>query len=362
MLTVVIVLALVSFMSLSFSVSYSFMTRSKISGNTAQLTTTNMNYTVTYTNLVNQGMYFLSDEDGMNQNTYSTITINKPTGYDTYYYLYFCYSGNSVSVTNLPMEYVRYAIYSFDGSNNISSTPLAGPAPIADLHISASSKNYGTSYYIAYLGILNSTTTSTKLAIKLWGDLEAADVFEGNPTDFAVIVYQYPIKNTVFNNISGILYDTADNPIAGATISLNHGMITATTDSNGAYTLSNVPMGRWVLNVINGDTTYSTSLSTAIQTATYPTGSVQPYTASTTSNTSGSWLQTRAYARFTTVYQILKYPSNSLTNDSNHTASGTYTTPAGYVVYAADRFELTTIPNIKLKLAANNQVVISKAT
>ena len=354
-LTIVIVMALISFMSLSLSVSYSYMTKVRTTKNVMNYTTKNMVSSISYTQRINNNITFMSDEEGLNQTVYSTISIPKP-GYSTTYLLYFCYS--TANTNFLPMEYVHFAVYDVV-SNQLSAEPLVGPAIVADLPINGSSKTYSSACYRAYIGKVTSGTK--KLAIKMWGGLEAEDNYDGRPINLSAFLTLYPSNYFASYTISGILKDQSSNPISGAIVSLGHGNFKATTSSTGAYSFTGVPVPQLynVEALINGET-YYTTLVFNYETTSYASGKITYYDEITTNNTAGTWLQTRAYARQGTVYGILRNPNNNLTNDSNSTASGAYYTPRSYVLYLADTIT-GTMSGINLNAYSDKTIRLTKA-
>ena len=81
----VVMMALISFMCLSLGVSYSYVMRSKVSGNAMIITTGNLTSSVNYTS----ASYILSamtDEEGLAQEDYGVITITKNNVYSVFYH------------------------------------------------------------------------------------------------------------------------------------------------------------------------------------------------------------------------------------------------------------------------------------
>ena len=52
--------------------------------------------------------------------------------------------------------------------------------------------------------------------------------------------------------ISGVVIDSTSQPVVGATVTINRGLYTATTDVDGAYSMSGVTAGTWELSATNG--------------------------------------------------------------------------------------------------------------
>nr|HEX4314279.1 carboxypeptidase regulatory-like domain-containing protein [Kofleriaceae bacterium] len=52
--------------------------------------------------------------------------------------------------------------------------------------------------------------------------------------------------------ISGTVIDSTSQPVSGATVTVNRGLYTATTDADGVYSISNVTAGTWELSATNG--------------------------------------------------------------------------------------------------------------
>ena len=340
-------------MSLSFSVSYSFITSSKVSNNVVKLATSNLDATVTYTTLSNQEFSFLSDADGLNQVSYSTVQINKTHPYTVFYYINVGYSRTETDL--LPLEDARIAIYSVDGSGNLSANPIVGPMTIADLPV-FSATTYSDAFYTAFYGTFGTGTQSAKYAIKIWGDENSSNLYDEMHLYLGTSVTQYPLLNKTFYNISGIVRDNSNNPVSGATVSLQNGIVTATTNSSGQYTLTNVPTGTWNLDVTSSGNKYSTMVHVE-------SGNAENFaTVGPNTGTSGSYLQTTAYTYFMTPYKILKYSGNSLTNNSNSAASGSYTIPSSYRIVGVDSLSVLSITGINMTLAANNVLTLAKAS
>lgn len=351
-LTVVIALVLISFMSLSFAASYSYVTKSKIGGNLAQITTTNMNFTSTMTG--NTGVEFSFDSP---YNSYAaTITINKPAGYDTLYYVLVGHNTTG-QATLLPYEHV---VIQTNGFNSIlADNPVYTP----------SSATYSSALYTVFFGILNSSNSTKTLTIKAAGatldDYSQIDTSISNFYDDTVImniaaqVYQYPLAQRNLYNISGHVYDSSSNPVTDAVIRLQNGSAVAFTDENGAFTLNNIPNGTWRMDIFSNSVAFNKRFSTTIRV--YAGSSVNVTTTAGSSYASGNYLQKAAYAKYTTPYKILKNNSNITTN-SNYAPSVSYTTPPYYNIIGIDSLEVTDITNVNITLNDDSTLTLSRTS
>lgn len=353
-LSIVVVMVLVSFMSLSFAVSYSYIIQAKANRNTVKAVTTNMDFTSTITGLTNSEYGFYPDTS-----KYATIQFAKPSGYSTHYYIVFVHKSTSVNATNqanfIPFEDLYVQLFAADSNGAPTSTAITQPTRIADNFIlSPSSPTYANAQYIINQGILNSSTTSKKIAFVIWGDPDKANVYDSATVDISVYVYQYPLYHSSYHDFSGYVYDSSNNPVSGASVIFQN-VLVATTNSSGAYTIPNVPIGTWTLDVIDNNTnqTYSTTMRVAGSSSTSIT-QAGPYSYTATQ---GWYVQRAANTRFTTTYKIMK--TNNLSTNSNYIPSAAYTTPKYNYIQLPDTFSNTPLSNVNIKFATDNTLTLT---
>ena len=353
-LSIVVVMMLVSFMSLSFAVSFSYITQAKYNKNTARAVTTNMNFTYTITNLANAQYGFYPDAS-----KYAKIQFAKPSGYSSHYYIIFVHTSTSVNSTNqtnfVPYEDLWVQLFEADSNGAPTSTAITEPTRIADNFIWSSTPNYANAQYIINHGILNSSTTSKKIAAVIWGDPEKASLYNGKKVDISIYVYQYPINHTTYHNLSGVVYDSSNNPISGASVVFQN-VIVATTDSNGAYTIPNAPIGTWTLDIIdnNNSQTYSTTVRLAGTTSAPSITENGPYSYSATQ---GWYVQRAANTRYTTTYKIMK--TNNISTNSNYIPTVAYTTPKYNLIQLSDTFDNVPLSNVNITCNSDNTLTLT---
>ncbi|MBR4231507.1 MAG: carboxypeptidase regulatory-like domain-containing protein [Bacilli bacterium] len=353
-LSIVVVMVLVSFMSLSFAVSYSYIIQAKANRNTVKAVTTNMDFTSTITRLTGAEYGFYPDTS-----KYATIQFAKPSGYSTHYYIVFVHTSTSVNATNqanfIPFEDLYVQLFAADSNGAPTSTAVTQPTRIADNFILSSSPTYANAQYIIHEGILNSTTTSKKIAAVIWGDPEKASLYDSATVDISIYVYQYPLYHSSYHNFSGYVYDSSNNPVSGASVIFQN-VLVATTNSSGAYTIPNVPIGTWTLDVIdnNNNQTYSTTMRVAGDPSVTAITQPGPYSYTATQ---GWYVQRAANTRYTTTYKIIK--TNNLSTNSNYIPSVAYTTPKYNYIRLPDTYDNSPLSNVNIKFDTGNTLTLT---
>jgi hypothetical protein len=337
-------------MSLSFAVSYSYITQAKINKNTVKAVTANMTYTFNFT--ASSSTQFGTYRD---MTKYAYFTFSRPSGYATHVYILASHSTNSgsstIQSTYVPMEDLWIQIYSAN-SSGVPVTAITEPTRIADnIVLTPSSANYMNTYYIIHQGILNTTSTQ-RMAAVIWCDPSTAAANNGKTIDVALIIYEYPVYHSTYHNLGGTVLDSSGNPVSGAKVIFQNKMA-YTTNSSGGYTITNVPIGTWKLDVDNGGELYSTTIRVAGGTNAISQAGNYSYTASST------YVQKAAYARYTTVYKIMQ--RNSLTN-SNYIPSVAYTTPYYNYIRLEDSLSNKILTNINTTLNADHTITMSLAS
>ena len=350
-LSIVVIMVLVSFMSLSFAVSYSYITQAKANKNTVKAVTSNMTYTYHFT--ASTSTQFGTYRD---LTKYANFDFAKPGGYSTHYYVLASHSTNSGSATiqstHVPFEDLWIQLYNVN-SSGVPTTAITEPTRIADNYIlTPSSANYMSAYYIINQGILNSSTTSKKMAAVIWCDPDRAAANNGKTIDVAIIVYQYPLYHSTYHTISGTVVDASNNPISGAKVIFQN-VSAATTNSSGAYSITNVPIGTWKLDVDYNGELYSTTVRVA-HNATPVITQAGPYQYTVSQN---YYTQRASYSRFTTVYKIMQ--ANGLTTNSNYIPTVDYSTPKYNYLSLPDTYDNSPLSNVKVMINADHTITLS---
>ena len=349
-LSIVVVMMLVSFMSLSFAVSYSYITQAKINKNTVRYVTTNMNFSQTITQ--SSSTVFGTQP---NLTKYATFTFAKPSTYSSHYYITVLHNVSASStVQSTYVPYDDLWIQLFNGnSSGAPTTAITEPTRISDNTILApSTPNYANAEYIIHRGILNSSTTSKKIAAVIWVDPEKAAVNNGKKIDVALKIWQYPLYHSSYHTISGFVYDSSGNPLSGASVIFQN-VVAATTSSTGAYSITNVPMGSWKLDVRDNSTNelYSTTIRSYGST-------VGIAVSGSYVCTSGYYAQRVAYSRYTTPYKILLY--SGMPTNSNYVPDAVECNTQPYHhVKLTDTFDNLPMSNVNIILKTDHTLTLS---
>ena len=352
---IVTILALISFVSLTLVFSYSYVLRSKSSANVYNITTGNLSATLTYNATTNLTLEVLNETAGLAQNNYGEISISKNDAYSIFYTINIGYVTDNLpegkTVDNfLPLEYVKVALFTMNG-NEVSETPLVGPVRVADLPLfSVDSQSPYTATYILGFGTFAEYSQSAKYALKARVDADIAD-FDNIIVHLGASVNLEPLLSKSRYNVSGIVIDNFNEPVAGAVVSLQNGMIKTTTNASGAYTLSNVPSGTWNLSVTDDVRTYETTIHVDYG------SEVELIPIGPNNGSAGSYLQASAYTYYTTPYKILK--NNDLGLTTNSKADARYTVPVAYKLIGEDSFNVLNISNLQLKLDSSKVLTLS---
>lgn len=355
-LVIVVLMAVISFMCLTIGVSYSYVTRTKASKNAVSITTGNLSSMVTFNTLSNTEIEIMEDDDALSSSydSYGTFQIDKSNVYTVFYYITVGYATTGDDL--LPFEYLKVALYSVNGS---TYTKVAGPVRVADLPIYNGTASGGTTpfgaLYTLGFGTFATGSASKAYALKAWLDSDTPDDYDSATISLGVVVDQITNVSNTYYNFSGTIVDSSSNAVTGATVKLlQNEAVTATSASEGSYTLSNVPTGTWTLQVVNGNDTYETMIHVKSG------SSVGFRTIGTNTGAASTYLQASAYTYYTTPYKILTYTGNSLTNSTNGLASGAYTIPVSYEITGTDTLSVTTISSLNMTLNANGTITLAK--
>lgn len=345
---IVLLMALTSFMCLSLSVSYSYVLGAKSGGNTQRIQTGNLDAAIAY-NPVSLDLTIMSDEEGLSQEKYSTITIDKNNQYSVFYNIALGYNlgttGREVSEL-LPLECIKVALFEIvDGS--LSSSPIVGPIVVGDLPVLENNDNILSNTYSLAVGTFQTGVDSSKYALKVWLDNSIDDKYDGRVMYLGVKIKQEPLISKNIYTISGSV--TLDGtPVTGATISLQNGLKKSVT-SAGAYTLSEVIEGTYNLSVtLSSGITYETTFNISSGT------SIGVSEVESSSGSSGSYIQNAAYSSYTTPYKIIKY--NNLKTDSNTITNVNYSMPKSYLITGKELIGVQPLNNININLTSQGSI------
>ena len=357
MIVIAIILALISFMCLNLYFSYSYVFRSKSSANVVSISTSgNLEATITYNSTSNLNLVSMLDSQGLAQNTYSEITISKNNVYSVFYNLNIGYAAESLPAGKttsdlIPLEYIKVALYTMNG-NTLSENPIVGPVRIADLPLSsANNLTPFTALYTLGFGTFETNSQSAKYALKTWIDIDTPDMYENYVVYLGMSVDQEVLKNKSRYGIGGVVKDGENSPVSGAIVSLQNGMIKATTNASGGYTLSAVPAGTWNLSVDYNDSTYATTIHIDHGSA------VSLRQIGPNNGSANEYLQASAYTYYTTPYKIIK--STSRLSSSNNQANKEYTIPKSYELIGYDDSDILNITDLQIQLDTNNSLTLS---
>ncbi|MBQ6841525.1 MAG: carboxypeptidase regulatory-like domain-containing protein [Bacilli bacterium] len=345
----VVILALISFLCLSFGVSYSYVTRSRVNANAVVVTTSDLTSSATISS-ASFTLTSMTDEDGLAQGSEyaAKISFSKNNVYSVFYRINVGYSTASIptgySTSDLiPLEYIRVALYTMSG-DVISSEPIVGPVSIADLPLSYvdSSNIFNSTYFLDY-GTFATGSASAKYALKLWIDIDTPEKYDDKIVYIGVTTTSETKVSKSFFNISGTVVDSSGTAVSGAKVSFHNNKITSTTASTGAYTLNNVPSGTYTISVTYNGVEYKTPvyIQGGAANAVLKLGDV--------SAAAGTYLPSVALTNYSTPGFILD--NTSLTTTSVQAAGAAYTVPGSYKITGID--SLTT-QSLNLKLTLNS--------
>ena len=134
-----ILLTIVSLVCLTLSVSYSFIIGISSKKNVITITSGESSMSSSEEEITDLTITKMTDTNGLNQSSYHTFTISKNNVYSIFYKILIGYK--DTYITYKPLEYVKVALYTVDGSDNLSSSPIIGPVRVADLYPTKKGKN-----------------------------------------------------------------------------------------------------------------------------------------------------------------------------------------------------------------------------
>lgn len=257
-----VLLLTVSTVGVSYSAFFAVKTNS--ANQTIQTGTLAVTYSGSSPSLTVSNLLPMSDEAGLAQSSVKSIYIQNTSTLASKFVINVGYDlvNGSSSLNNLtPIDFVRLAVYKYENS---TSTLIAGPLSISDLPIYTYNSDSKSNRYLLVLGNVGGTgsgNVSKTYQIKAWLSSNATPSASESGFYINSDVVARADGDTLNYTISGTLKNGSNTAINGATISLQNKSITATTNSSGAFTLTNVPVGSYNLDIISGSTTYSGSLT-----------------------------------------------------------------------------------------------------
>lgn len=261
---------------------------------------------------------YIYNAGSLDANYYITIS------YDYDAYTDYGHSGVAFSENVFPVEFISGGVKicstaSDCGTNSIGWTGTA--FNLGDLAISKATTGSlvenGLGYYIIWRG---SITAGEKVyfSIPLWltEEVNNQEYLSELPIYLKLDVYSTVKDSESTATISGIYTDDDGNPVANKNIYLTNGSYTATTDSNGKFTFSNLPAGIYDVKVgtsLSNTTLGVFKLQEGTSNTYYGTDGYTYSKISSTSTTS-SFLVHRAYRGTTTINGFKK--ANLIETDS----------------------------------------------
>ena len=348
----VLVVGIISISLLLYNISHSYFIDKRITHTKEVITTGDLTSTLSITGLNLGGMEPMSDEDGMAQTNYATITLTKNNVYKVFYKILIGYDYENVAdlETLLPLEYIHVALYPITGGVP-SSTPLAGPLEITDLTVEEIDPTnvYSAKYFLAFDTFELETNNQTKsYALKMWLKEEIPESYDGKIINLDITIKQETLISKSKFNLSGKMRGTDGND--NITINLlQNNNVTATSDTSGTYTLYNVPDGTYSLKIYDPTPNYyykNTHYTTFNLSATpnYPTDAGIIKTLNPPAPV-GSYAPVLAhnYHLSTNSFSNYNYP-----NDYNHPSTMETNPPSTVNIYGQDILASSTINNVNI--------------
>ncbi|NMA51202.1 MAG: hypothetical protein GX951_05105 [Mollicutes bacterium] len=269
----VLVVGIISISLLLYNISHSYFIDKRITHTKEVITTGDLTSTLSITGLNLGGMEPMSDEDGMAQTNYATITLTKNNVYKVFYKILIGYDYENVAdlETLLPLEYIHVALYPIEGGVP-SSTPLAGPLEITELIVEEIDPTnvYSAKYFLAFDTFELETNNQTKsYAIKMWLKEEIPESYDGKIINLDITLKQETLISKSKFNLSGMVHGSSGNDNIVLTL-LQNNNVTATSSSNGSFNLSGVYEGTYAIK------TYDPTPSSGVPNTHYLTFTITP--------------------------------------------------------------------------------------
>ncbi len=248
---IVILMALISFMCLTFSVSYSYVLRSKSASNTISVQTGNLTSTTAkYQFTAVTSIDAMGDTDGLAlpTNKSASLTFSKTSAYPLYYNIML----NPTANNKIPADKIRVALFQ-------GSTKIMGPVALNELPLL--SVNGHNAYMLAY-GTTAAGSVNAQYYIKSWLVSNISETYDGQLVEVAAEVKADTLISHSLQKISGIVTNSSGTAISGATVEIQHGQLTAASGSGGAYSFSSaVPNGRYNISVTYSGVRYTATIN-----------------------------------------------------------------------------------------------------
>lgn len=350
---IVVFLVVISFACLSIGTAYAYLSTVSVGG-TQNITTGNLSANLTINGMENVEIAPMSDEEGINQTTYAKVVIDKNNQYTVFYSLNLSYSMDSLpsTVTKddlLPLDFIKVAVFASDTDSIASAVQISDPVKITQLPMQSvdTTDHYNDEYMLTF-NTFKVQSDKKYYFIKAWLVQDTPDTLDGKYIYLDANVNQEPLVSKSlynFTNISVSLDTTALS--SGYTIKLQKGAITGTTS------LSNVPTGTYLLEVVYNGNTYSTTVKIKEVDDTNATEGVSSLSGKTCS--ANEPLQNCAYTYYTTVDKLIR--KNDITTYSNVNPTTTYSVPNSYVIVGKDSLGVSEISGLKLTLNSSDYSV-----
>lgn len=247
----VVLMALISFICLTFSVSYSYVLRSKSATNTISVQTGNLtNTTAKYQFTAATSIDAMSDADGLAlpTNKSASLTFSKTSAYPLYYNI----TLNPTANNKIPADKIKVALFQ-------GSTKIMGPVSLKDLPLI--SVNGHNAYMLAY-GITAAGSVNAQYYIKSWLVSNISETYDSQLVEIAAEVKAETLISHSLQKISGKVTNSSGTALSGATVEIQHGQLTASSGSGGAYSFSSsVPNGRYNISVTYGGVKYTATVN-----------------------------------------------------------------------------------------------------
>lgn len=256
--------------SIGFSYASFFSVKTNATNQKITTGTLAVSYGNNSSSITKNNMEPMSDKDGMAQSDASVVYIQNTGVLDAKFTLTLGYdianftgrSGYSSSDVLTPLDYVRFAIYEYNGAGQ-SDTLIAGPLSVTDLPIytlTTDSKNNRYSAIVGSVGGTSSSSATKTYKIKTW--------LSESATAAASYTYFY-INSDVVAEVSGakmgynIVGKIDGTNAANAIVAFHNYSQSVTTDENGGFTLTDVSPGTYNLQIATNAGLYSGNITVA---------------------------------------------------------------------------------------------------
>lgn len=354
---IVVFLVVISFACLSIGTAYAYLSTVSVGG-TQNITTGNLSANLTINGMENVEIAPMSDEEGLNQTTYAKVVIDKNNQYTVFYSLNLSYSMDSLPSTLtkddlLPLDFIKVAVFASDTDSIASAVQISDPVKITELPMQSvdTTDHYNDEYMLTF-NTFKVQSDKKYYFIKAWLVQDTPDTLDGKYIYLDANVNQEPLVSKSlynFTNISVSLDTTALS--SGYTIKLQKGAITGTTS------LTNVPTGTYLLEVVYNGNTYSTTVKIKEVDDTNTTEGVSTLSGKTCG--ANEPLQNCAYTYYTTIDKLIR--KNDITTYSNVNPTTSYNVPNSYVIVGKDSLGVSEISGLKLTLNSSDySITLSK--